>query len=433
MRSSTALAQDPIGPASDRFAEVVERLESRIGEVVDDILDAMHALPEYAAVDDPVIWDEIRQHTTGSVRLTWSALRGGRLPRESEMKTALFFAQRRAEQGVVSLRALHSAYVTGMRILWEALIHEAGEAPELRAEILDRSSWAFQYLDFLTSAVADAYHEAQKGRSRRHDQRTRDLFDEIIDGDPDDVAGLERRARLAGLEVRAELRAVVVRGSSDGAGDAAIGELAPVPLLIACAESAGLPVERVAAARRGSELLLIFPWRGAELARLRDRLGDALRRLLGASTASRAGVSGRALGAAELRRAYRECVRAQDLGAIVSPASPVHCYDDYVLDDVFDSAASQGERLIAQTLGPLLELGDAGERLVQTLDAYFRAGFNHKATAAAVDIHRNTLAHRLEQIRRVTGLDLEDPTERLRVETALRFLELRRLRSASAT
>jgi sugar diacid utilization regulator len=106
----------------------------------------------------------------------------------------------------------------------------------------------------------------------------------------------------------------------------------------------------------------------------------------------------------------------------------VHCYDDYVLHDVLDLASSQGDRLIAQTLGPLLELGEGGERLIHTLDAYFRSGFNHKVTAAAVDIHRNTLTHRLEQIRRVTGLDLENPAERLRMETALRFLEFRRWR-----
>jgi sugar diacid utilization regulator len=275
--------------------------------------------------------------------------------------------------------------------------------------------------------VADAYHEVQKGRSRIRDQRTRDLFDEIIDGSPEDVAGLEHWARLAGLDVGAVLRAVVVRDAPEERHGSSIGELPPVPLLVVCAESAGVDVERIIAARRASELLLIFPWWTGDLRRLREGLGDALRRLLGDPALSRAGVSGAARGAGDLRRAYLECVRANELGAILRPEASVHCYDDYVLDDVFDSTATQGERLIEQTLGPLLELGKRGERLVETLGAYFRAGLNHKVAAASVDVHRNTLTHRLEQIRRATGLDLEDPAERLRVETALRFLELRKL------
>jgi sugar diacid utilization regulator len=408
---------------------VIRRLDDRRDDLVAAILEAMHALPEYSAIDDPMIWDEIRQHTLGSVRLSLSALRTGDLPGDDELETAVFFAHRRAEQGLVSLRALRSAYVKGVGILWDSLVREARGERTLRDEILERSSWMLRYLDFLTSAVADAYHEAQKGSSRRRDQRTRDLFDEIIDGEPADTEALEARARLAGVDSASELRAIVLRGPTDATGHSAFSELPPVPILVACADSAGVSVERVAAARRGSELLLVLPSPDGNLGQLCDALGTAMTRMLGEATTARAGVSG-PTGSGGLRRAYRECARAIELGELVSPASPVHCYDDYLLHDVFDSTAAQGERLIAQALGPLLEVGEDGDKLLRTLAEYFRSGFNHKLTAIAVGIHRNTLTHRLQQIQDLLEVDLEEPAVRLRVDAALRFLEIRRLRDA---
>lgn len=434
MRRAAAKADQPLGVAtvdvaSEALAAAIRNLDDNCDQLVESILVAMHAIPEYGAIDDPVLWDEIRQHTSGSVRLSLRALRKGELPRDGELGTAAFFAQRRAEQGLVSLRGLRSAYVTGLRILWEALIREAGDRKDLRGEILQRSSWMLRYLDFLTSAVADAYYEAQKGASRRRDQRLRDLFDEIIDGDPGDAGVLEVRARLAGLDPSSELRAIVLRGPSDAAGHSAFSELPPVQLLVACAESADVPIEHVAAARRGGELLLVLRSPAPRLEALCGSLGAAIKRLLGEATTARAGLSGPTT-VSGLRRSYRECVRAIELGGLVSPASPVHRYDDYLLHDVFDSASALGDRLIAQTLGPLLELGEDSEKLTRTLAEYFSSGFNHKVTAAAVDIHRNTLTHRLHRIQGLLGLDLDEPATRIRVETALRFLEIRRLRGA---
>ncbi len=417
------------GPVSEALAAATRRLEQRADELVAVALDVLHKIPEYDAIDDPAIWEEIRQHQTASVALYYNILREGRLPRLEGMKTGQYFAQRRAAQGVVSLPSLRAAYVSGTRILWGALLDEVRDDPVLRDELLERSSWAMAHIDAVTAAIADAYYEAHRG-ARHRDQLIRDLFDEIIDGDPAAVAGLELRAQRAGLELGAELRAVVFRWSSSVPGGSAFDGLPPLPAIAACAEAAGLSADRVLAARRASELLLMLPWREPEasLPRLCETLGGAVTRLVGASGGCRVGVSGRVDGVAALRRAYRECARAIELGEMLDPSLSVHLYDDYVLHDLFDSAPAQGDRLIAHTLEPLLRLGEAGERLIETLDAHLRSGRNLKTAASALAIHRNTLTYRLEQIRRATRLDLEDPTQRLRVEAALRFLELRRRR-----
>jgi len=418
------------GPVSEALAAATRRLEARSDELVAAMLDAIRGIAEYAAIDDPVIWEEVRQHAAASVTLFYNVLREGRPP---TTKVGQYFARRRVEQGVVSLPSLRAAYVSGTRILWGALLREVGPDRELRDELLDRSSWAMAHVDRVTAAISDAYSDAQKS-ARQRDQLTRDLFDEIIGGDPAASDILAARARLAGLETDGELRAVVFRWSSKVLGQSAFEGLPPVAVVAACAGAAGVTADEILAARRANELLLVAPWREpqASLARLRDTLSDSLNRLLGDSAEARAGISGRVSGVEALRGAYRECARAIELGAIIDPVGSIHFYDDYVLHDLFDSAPAQGDRLITQMLEPLLRLGETGERLIETLDAYLRSGQNLKTAAAALDIHRNTLTYRLEQIRRETRFDFEDPAQRLRIEAALRFLELKRRRKPRA-
>jgi DNA-binding PucR family transcriptional regulator len=43
--------------------------------------------------------------------------------------------------------------------------------------------------------------------------------------------------------------------------------------------------------------------------------------------------------------------------------------------------------------------------LVRTLQAYLDANCNMNATAGAIFAHRHTIAHRLDRIRELTGLD----------------------------
>src|SRR6185503_7077832 len=109
------------GPVSEALAAATRRLEARADELVAAMVDALHDIPEYAAIDDPIVWEEIRQHTAASVPLYFNILREGRLPRREGMKTGQYFAKRRVEQGI-SLSALRAAYVSGTRIEWGALL-----------------------------------------------------------------------------------------------------------------------------------------------------------------------------------------------------------------------------------------------------------------------------------------------------------------------
>jgi purine catabolism regulator len=71
-------------------------------------------------------------------------------------------------------------------------------------------------------------------------------------------------------------------------------------------------------------------------------------------------------------------------------------------------------------LGPLIEHDQArGGELVETLKAYLEAG-EQQAAAKRLGIHPNTLRYRLDRVREISGVELEDPETRLNLAVALR-------------
>jgi hypothetical protein len=90
-------------------------------------------------------------------------------------------------------------------------------------------------------------------------------------------------------------------------------------------------------------------------------------------------------------------------------------------------AAISDERLVDYSrrhLGPLIEHDSARKgALVATLRAYLETGEQQQA-AQRLRVHPNTLRYRLDRIREITGLDLEDPETRLNLSVALRVQSL---------
>ncbi len=76
----------------------------------------------------------------------------------------------------------------------------------------------------------------------------------------------------------------------------------------------------------------------------------------------------------------------------------------------------------------LRELLDYDERhkadLAGTLKAFFACHGNLTKVAERLFVHRNTLTYRLERIQRITGLDLDNPEDRLCLQLALKLEDL---------
>ena len=90
-------------------------------------------------------------------------------------------------------------------------------------------------------------------------------------------------------------------------------------------------------------------------------------------------------------------------------------------------AAVTDERLVDYSrrhLGPLIEHDTSRKgNLVATLRAYLETGEQQQA-AQKLRVHPNTLRYRLDRIREISGVDLEDPEIRLNLAVALRVQAL---------
>ena len=90
-------------------------------------------------------------------------------------------------------------------------------------------------------------------------------------------------------------------------------------------------------------------------------------------------------------------------------------------------AAVTDERLVDYSrrhLGPLMQHDSTRKgSLVSTLRAYLETGEQQQA-ASRLRVHPNTLRYRLDRIREISGVDLEDPETRLNLAVALRVQAL---------
>jgi PucR family transcriptional regulator, purine catabolism regulatory protein len=110
---------------------------------------------------------------------------------------------------------------------------------------------------------------------------------------------------------------------------------------------------------------------------------------------------------AELPRALREARVVLELGARgEAELDALQTGAWRLLTRLAVMAPAEVERLLASTLGPLLDAGTrSGGALLDTLVTYLGTGASMRATAAAGFAHRHTVAYRLERICELTGHD----------------------------
>jgi len=127
-----------------------------------------------------------------------------------------------------------------------------------------------------------------------------------------------------------------------------------------------------------------------------------------------------ALGVAGLRTSFQEARALLPHAA----AGEVLRYERWLVPRVLmgdpDARAALAEDVIGR-----LRAERSGERLVATVAAWARCGFERKAAAAALGVHGNTVRYRLERVAHVLDVDLSDPEVRFRLRLASELLSLR--------
>jgi hypothetical protein len=118
------------------------------------------------------------------------------------------------------------------------------------------------------------------------------------------------------------------------------------------------------------------------------------------------------------RRSHHEACEAlrvaQLAGRVAGTITP---YDQVELAALCSGDAVACRTFVADQLGALAADTDDVRRLRETLEAFFEANSNFRATAARLGVHHNTVRYRLEQIERL--LDRPIGQQRLHLELAL--------------
>jgi hypothetical protein len=299
----------------------------------------------------------------------------------------VYFELGRGEmRGGRSLDALLSAYRVGARLAWRRFVdagREAGVAPE---ELYTLGESIFAYIDELSAESIEGYAAEQSATAGESARRRSQLVRMMIsDPPPDDDETAALAAELS-WEPPGRLAVLVVDDTEPVALDAmtAILESRTVAL-IADAQAPGLHgrLDRLLRGRRAAL--------GPEVPR-----GGAARSLARAQLALQvtAGEPARGLVVAE-----------KHLEQLLLQGDP-----------------TLGAELASAVLAPLRELPSAVQaKLTATLRVWLDHQGRVEATAAALEVHPQTVRYRLVQLRDLFGAMLDEADGRFRLALALRL------------
>jgi sugar diacid utilization regulator len=253
------------------------------------------------------------------------------------------------------------------------------------------------------------------------------LASDLLRGDRNDVS-LEKRAQFFGVDLAARR---VVCLLADDSGDAP-GSL-PSASAVADAFRADGDCEPVLATgvAEGVVAILRLPDDGSARAGVEAarRRGERAVRALGISDTCLVAMSAACLDAAACSRAYRDARQVLGCMRLFASQEPTRIMtaDDLGAGRVFLASVdrAEAEHFAVQTLQSMLDECEAPSVLLDTLQVFFENSRSVRGSAAALDVHENTIRYRLARVEAATGLDVAgDSSDQLTAQLALLVLQL---------
>ncbi|MEL7568189.1 MAG: helix-turn-helix domain-containing protein, partial [Dehalobacterium sp.] len=97
--------------------------------------------------------------------------------------------------------------------------------------------------------------------------------------------------------------------------------------------------------------------------------------------------------------------------------------DDFSIYRLFDLTEKEKVDAFMKNIYKLVENDKKNDSdLVKTLDTFFQCMANQTETAKRLYIHRNTLTYRINKIKSILGIDLDNPDECLELQIAIKIL-----------
>lgn len=124
---------------------------------------------------------------------------------------------------------------------------------------------------------------------------------------------------------------------------------------------------------------------------------------------------------------YRRAATLLVLATRLPTSRRVLCIEELLVYQVLAATGEdEQEAVVRDVLGSVLALPEQlGTRLLSTLEALHWNEGSAKATAHALGLHSKTVLNRLRRFEELTGLCLDRPSDRLRVDVAVYLLRLR--------
>jgi purine catabolism regulator len=175
-------------------------------------------------------------------------------------------------------------------------------------------------------------------------------------------------------------------------------------------------------------MVVLYPLENENrLERLRDLIEETRLQLSNRSPSGlvMAGVSRPVRELHSLREAYREAKDAMSIAQELGEQETTTFYSDLKLYQFLlslkDRSLEPLRRFYEEALYPLVEHDDRKQgELLRTLNGFFEANGNLAKAATDLAVHRNTLVYRLDQISKLTGMNLDDADNRLILHLALK-------------
>ncbi|MFE9958970.1 PucR family transcriptional regulator [Micromonospora sp. NPDC005299] len=381
--------------------DVTQRARILSGQV-DDIAralvgDVWRQLPGYD--EDRMELDDLASVVIPNITALLLAVAERRAPLQEELITAAELGERRAIQGV----PIEAVVTSWHRAEREVLFRIATFGPPLLAE--EHRHVARQLamaIDGLTVASTEAYRRTRTEVAAHLEQIATDLVSRLTGAEPLDPVAIEDRARLVGVAVQEEHRALALRVVRDDDPH----RMARAQRLVLDAIRPRLR-SRTVVGSRGDLVVIVTP----EVPGLTDILARVVQRSKHDNFVVGVGLPRPRF--AEVAGSCREAIAALEV-ARRRPSGPAVvefaavAADVLLLENPLDS-----RQVIYSALGPIL----ARPQLIETLATYLRCGLSTRATAAALDVHENTVTYRMRQI--TEALQVSGPADLVRADVLM--------------
>jgi sugar diacid utilization regulator len=346
-----------------------------------------------------------------------AALRGRR-PKRGELEAVGLLGRRAAEQGISAGRVVQ-LYLSAAQRLWQGLpmVVLSRDRDAVRAA----ATAVLQVIDDAVATLAEGYALARRDLVRREESLRRDLIDDLLRGDSDLGAVVDRAepfgldlARIHQVALAAPGRRLPDAGMAISALEAVMFDrLGDRDVLVATKDGLLVvlaPAEPAAAGRMSPELSA-----ANELGRLMHRELSRMPR----GRPWRVAVGRAHPGLYGIARSYEEAREALTVAGRLHVDDPVVNAHDLLVYRVLLRDQPAIVDLVHAVLSPLLQARGGAQPLLATLETYFDTGGVATETARRLYLGARTVTYRLDRIRSLTGYDPANPGHRFTLQAAV--------------